>query len=128
MGRLSKVMVELVARLGEHGILAVMDRPWATRGFFDLDDLCPAIEKDGASLFLFGYGFDRGAVAALRLAGVILSDPTVRGHEAEALRMIEEGASHADVVARLRATRPNSEAMSADGTSNIVAWKPRQNA
>ncbi|WEX77978.1 hypothetical protein PYH37_002822 [Sinorhizobium numidicum] len=92
-------------------------RPWMQRGVYDAAQRLGLLEGEAAAAMVYGTAFEEGALAALRLARLILSDPAVRGREAEALKLIEEGASHGDIVARLRVRKERS---SLDSSQNNV--------
>lgn len=97
--------------------------PWTDRGIRDAMRRLHFTENDIQETAGYSFAYSTGAHEALRLARAILSDPQVKGHEAEALRMVEQGLSHSEIVAALRAVKPAS-ASTDDGV--VVAFPPRR--
>lgn len=96
---------------------------WTERGLYDAFHRLHLTEHEIQEAAGYSFAYSIGAHEALRLARAILSDPQVKGREAEALLMIEQGASHADIVAALRAAKPAS---AGDSNGVVVAFPSRR--
>lgn len=84
---------------------------WFRRGVVAFLAL-PNVGKEDAEIAgIWAHGYAEGADDALRLAGIILSDPACRGREQEALKLIADGADHATITAKLRAYRPRDASL-----------------
>ena len=82
---------------------------WVQTGILDATNRLGIDADDAAASMVYGSAFAAGALAALNFARAVLSDPIIRGREAEALNMIEAGASHADIVGSLKNNKPTTE-------------------
>lgn len=121
-----KLIERIVSVLVGENLAAASDivhRPWVERGVRDAARTFGVAEGETDSAFVAGVLFEAGALAALRQARAILSDAAVRGHELEALKLIEDGANHADVLAKLRASKPAGDGDENNGT--IILFRKR---
>ncbi len=88
---------------------SVTGRRWFGRGLLRFTAM-PGITKDDSEVSaVWCHGYSEGADDALRLAGIILSDPVCRGREQEALKLLSEGLDHASIASALRASKPASD-------------------
>lgn len=100
--------VRFIAAIGAHDS-SMTRRKWFGRGLLRFTAL-PCITKDDSEVSaVWCHGYSEGADHALRLAGIILSDPAVRGREQEALKLLSDGADHASIIAALRTSKPASD-------------------
>lgn len=98
------------------------DAPWVQRGVLDAIDKLGLVEGEARAGFVWGVAFEAGALAALRLAGIILSDPAVKGRELEALKLIERGADHAAVLSAMRASKASCPNHRASEDGKVIAF------
>lgn len=91
---------------------------WFRRGLLRFVSY-PIIKEDAEVATVWCHGFSEGARDALRLAGIILSDPAVRGREQEALKLLADGRDHASIIAALRVSRP------AGDVGNVISISDR---
>ncbi|MDQ1184701.1 hypothetical protein [Agrobacterium larrymoorei] len=83
-------------------------RRWFGRGLLRFTAL-PGIGTDDSEVAaIWCHGYSEGADDALRLAGIVLSDPVCRGREREALKLLSEGLDHGSIIAALRVSKPAS--------------------
>lgn len=100
--------VRFIAAIGAHDS-SMTRRKWFGRGLLRFTAL-PGITKDDSEVSaVWCHGYTEGADDALRLAGIILSDPVCRGREKEALKLLSEGRDHASIIAALRVSKPAGE-------------------
>lgn len=115
------LVADLVREAGSDAPRLAAERaemPWLQRGVSEAIRTIGLQEQDARAGMVFGAAFERGALHALRLARVVLSDPSVRGSELDALTMIELGASHAEVLAKLK--HKGNSTGEKSGRSNVV--------
>ncbi|WP_343805969.1 hypothetical protein [Paenochrobactrum glaciei] len=108
---LPQTFVDIIAEIGDQGVDAALDSPWGENGLTDLAGMIASSQPCGlgGEAFIYGYGYGRGAVSALRLARVVLSDPIIKGRETEAIGLIERGFNHSEILSALRAAQPASD-------------------
>jgi|GEM_PF-2339968 len=82
---------------------------WTERGIYDAVHRLHLAEHETQEVAGYAFAYSVGAHEALLLARAILSDPIVKGREAEALLMIEEGLSHGEILSALRARKTASD-------------------
>lgn len=111
--------VRFIAAIGAHDS-SMTRRKWFGRGLLRFTAL-PGITKDDSEVSaVWCHGYSEGADDALRLAGIILSDPACRGREQEALKLLSDGADHASIIAALRASKPASD------VGNVISMADRR--
>ncbi|WP_421404403.1 hypothetical protein [Agrobacterium fabrum] len=84
-------------------------RRWFGRGLLRFTALPGIGTEDAEVSAVWCHGYAEGADDALRLAGIILSDPACRGREQEPLKLLADGRDHASIIAALRASKPASD-------------------
>ncbi|OWV79574.1 hypothetical protein ATY77_26670 [Rhizobium sp. R634] len=125
MRELSSLFVDLINRaLGSSDPAAAETaarRPWIGRGVADAVDRLRISSVDEAeAVSLWSFAFEAGAQSAVCFARIVLSDPLIKGRELEALKLIEEGADHAEIIAKLQAPTPRSALPQPD--SKVIAF------
>lgn len=119
--RIFKAVVALIDREARKGApdlgTQVFSDPWVERGMADAIFRMQISADDREAVGAYAYSFAAGAKGALLLARAILSDPTVKGREQDVLSWITDGASHSDIVARIRADQ--------NPGSNVVMLKSK---
>ncbi len=99
--------VRFIAAIGVQDA-SMTGRRWFGRGLLRFTALPGIAKEDSEVAAVWCHGYAEGAGDALRLAGIILSDPACRGREQEALRLLSEGRDHASIIAALRVSKPAS--------------------
>lgn len=104
--------VEIIRRaFGDLTTLA--GKPWIDRGISNAAKrlgVAPGYSDEVMEVVgVWSFGFEAGALRALHFARIVLSDPAVRGREDDALKLIERGLGHAEILASLRADQPTGE-------------------
>lgn len=129
---ISKAMRALLDRaLGSDDVevaKAAAHRPWVRRGVSCAMARLGIVSNDDTSVItaaVWGLAFEAGALDAMRFARIVLSDPAIKGRQIEALKLLEEGLPHAGIIAKLRATAPDSAASQPD-ECKIVAFPSRE--
>lgn len=106
------IVASIVQRGGSNAVELAREEVtarWVQTGILEATNRLGIDVDDAAASMVYGAAFASGALAALNFARAVLSDPIVRGMEGEALKMIEAGASHADIVASLKRHRSTTE-------------------
>lgn len=128
---LRQVFVQLLARVSREGrdpvefALKQVASPWTERGVVFGAHAFGLVEGQTEEAFVVGSAYQAGAVAALRLSRALVTDPAIRGREAEAIRLAEDGLSHAEIIARLRSSEITDPAPVG---SNVVTLPRRKTA
>lgn len=127
MRKSSEKFVELVRRafgaLTEAQAGSAAERPWIGRGVGNAAVRLGVTSAEADEIVevvaVWSFAFEAGAIHALQFAQVILSDPAIRGHEDEVMKLIEQGLGHAEIRAALRANQPASKP---GPQGNVVAF------
>ncbi|KQW27034.1 hypothetical protein ASE36_18980 [Rhizobium sp. Root274] len=126
---LSKLFHGLLSRVAREGNDPVtwaaghVCSPWVSRGISDGARRFGLSEGQIEEALVVGSAFEAGAVSALRLARALVTDPALRGREAEALRLAEDGLGHAEIVARLRSHEISAPAPVGSNVVNLPRRK-----
>ncbi len=123
------LLTEIIRRMQEcllSTFVAPTGRPWVLRGTADAVTALGIRSTDDVEMAtIWSIAFERGAQDAARFAGIVLSDPAIKGREIDAMKLIGEGLGHAEIIAKLRATAPGSAASQPD-QSKIIAFPSRE--